>query len=75
MSEAPEKIHGWLDTQLSIARFYGGCTYSGHRYVIDHADPDKPLVRADVLKAEQAAKAEKDAKPVDARQDTTGSLF
>ncbi len=76
MTQAPEKIHGWLNTQLSIARYYGGCTYSGHRYVIDHSDPDEPLVRADVLRAEQAAKAKAaKAKAVDARQDTTGSLF
>ncbi len=26
---APERIYGWLDTQLSIARHYGGCKYNG----------------------------------------------
>ena len=77
MSTAPEKIYGWLNSQLSIARHYGGCTYNNHRYVIDHTDPDMPLVRVDVLKAEQAAKdkAAKAARAADARQDTTGALF
>ena len=55
----PEKIYGWLDTQLSIARYYGGCTYSGHSYLIDMQDPDKPLVRQDILESE--AKARKEA--------------
>jgi len=51
-----EKIYGWMDTQLSIARFYGGCTYKGHPYLIDMQDPDKPLVRQDVLRAEIKAR-------------------
>lgn len=55
----PEKIYGWLDTQLSIARYYGSCTYQGHSYQIDMQDPDRPLVRQDVLAAE--AKARKEA--------------
>jgi hypothetical protein len=46
---APDKIYGWLDTQLSIARFYGGITFRGHSYVIDMADPKQPLVRQDLL--------------------------
>lgn len=52
---APERIYGWLDTQLSIARFYGGITYNGHSYVIDAHDPRRPLVRADVLQAKRTA--------------------
>ena len=53
--EAPEKIYGWLDSQLSIARFYGGITFRGHSYVIDMADPKQPLVRQDIVKAEKLA--------------------
>jgi hypothetical protein len=77
MSAAPEKIHGWMDTQLSIARFYGGLRYMGYQYWVDFAAPDRPLVRTDVLKAERAAKAEaaKAVRPVDARHDSTGVLF
>jgi hypothetical protein len=56
MNEAPEKIFGWLDTQLSIARHYGGMKFRGASYVIDFADPDQPLVRQDVFQAEKKAK-------------------
>ena len=55
----PEKIYGWLDTQFSVARFYGGMQFGGHAYHIDFADPKQPLVRDDVLKRE--AKARRDA--------------
>jgi hypothetical protein len=51
--KTPEKIYGWLNSQLSIARFYGSCKFNGHTYVIDETDPDKPLVRQDVLKSEK----------------------
>lgn len=53
---APDKIYGWLDTQLSIARFYGGITFQGHSYVIDMADPQQPLVRQDIFKANKPEK-------------------
>lgn len=55
---APEKIYNWLDSQLSIARHYGGMNYNGHDYTIDYSDPDAPLVRADIFKAEAKAKSE-----------------
>jgi len=54
--EPPERIYGWLDSQLSIARFYGGCTYQGHSYVIDPIRPNPPLVRVDVLQRETREK-------------------
>lgn len=53
---APEKIYGWLDSQLSIARHYGGCTFNGHSYLIDYTDPQQPLVRQDVVKADRKTK-------------------
>lgn len=28
-TQAPERIHNWLDSQLSIARFYGGINFTG----------------------------------------------
>ena len=40
----PKRIDGWLHTQLSIARHYGGIKVNGHDYVIDYADPQQPLV-------------------------------
>lgn len=52
----PERIHHWMNSQLSIARFYGGCTYQNARYVINYDEPGNPLVRADVFAAEHKAK-------------------
>ena len=74
----PERIYNWLDTQLSIARHYGGIDYQGHRYVLDMSAPNLdsiPLVRADVLDREAreaAAKLKADAAAYAARQ---GSLL
>ena len=48
----PERIYGWLNSQLSIARHYGGMTYMGHDYQIAYLEPKEPLVRVDVLKRE-----------------------
>ena len=48
----PERIYGWLDSQLSIARHYGGMTYQGHDYQIAYSEEGQPLVRVDVLKRE-----------------------
>jgi hypothetical protein len=47
---APEKIYGWMDSQLSIARFYGGIYIYGHHYLIDMIDPEHPLIRQDLIK-------------------------
>lgn len=58
---APDRIHGWLDTQLSIARHYGGCRFNGSDYVVAYGEEGQPLVRVDVLKREKAA-AKKAAK-------------
>lgn len=52
---APERIYGWLDSQLSIARFYGGCTYQGQSYLIDVKGEGQPLVKESVLIAELKA--------------------
>ena len=52
MTKAPERIFNWLDSQLSVARFYGGITYQGHEYTIAPNEPGCPLVRADVLARE-----------------------
>jgi hypothetical protein len=54
--EAPEKIYYWLDTHLSIACHYGGCSYNGHRYIIDNEAIGIPLVREDIYKRERAEK-------------------
>ena len=60
---APERIYNWLNTQLSIARFYGGCDYNGASYAIAWNEEGQPLVRTDVLAKEKKA-ARKKAKEV-----------
>ena len=70
--EAPERIHGWLHTQLSVSRHYGGCTYQGARYSIAYNEPGQPLVRHDVMAREaKAAKAEAKATAKSAKQAAT----
>jgi len=59
MTEAPEKIYGWMDSQLSLARHYGGCTYNGHAYKVDFNDIDQPLVREDIFVKEKKEKKQK----------------
>ena len=58
--EPPERIYGWLNTQLSIARHrhYGGMTYQGQHYQIDYHTKGEPLVRDDVLAREAKAREE-----------------
>ena len=60
--DAPEEIHGVSHGFFSISRYYGGCTFRGHRYVYD---PTRDvLVREDVMKrrAQEARQAKKEAK-------------
>ena len=61
----PERIYGWLNTQLSIARHYGSMTYQGQHYQIDYHTKGEPLVRADVL-AREAKVREELRKKIDA---------
>lgn len=44
--DAPEEIHHVSQTQFSVARHFGGCTFQGQRYIYD-ASTDR-LIRADV---------------------------
>lgn len=54
----PERIYGWQNSQLSIARHYGSIKFNGHTYFISFAEEGQPLVREDVAKREaKAAKA------------------
>lgn len=55
MQTYPDRIpyEVWINSQLSIARHYGGITLGQSRYIIDYSD--NSLVRADVLKAEKRA--------------------
>ena len=70
MTTPPDRIHGWQDSQLSIARFYGGISYQGHRYTIATHEKGAPLVRADVLarEAKERKAADKAAEAQAAKQ-------
>ena len=67
-TQAPERIHNWQDSQLSIARFYGGIHFRGARYVIAFNEPGQPLVRKDVL-AREAKERKAEDRAVKARND------
>lgn len=45
----PEEIHGVSQSQFSVARHFGGCTYMGQSYIYD-AGQDR-LIRRDVYLA------------------------
>lgn len=55
----PERIYGWRDSQLSVARHYGGCKFNGADYVISYDEDGQPLVRADVIKREKRQSGKK----------------
>jgi len=42
MSNNPDRIpfDHWINTQLSIARFYGACVIDGERYELDYESCD-----------------------------------
>ena len=46
---APEEIHHVSQSQFSVARHYGGCSYMGQSYIYD-AGQDR-LIRRDVYLA------------------------
>ena len=53
--KAPDRIYNWLDSQFSVARFYGGMRYQGHMYVVDSKTEGAPLVKLSVLMEERKA--------------------
>lgn len=57
-SSPPERIYGWLNSQLSLARHYGGLKYQGHDYQIAYLEDQQPLVRVDVLAREARERAD-----------------
>lgn len=61
MNKTPERIYNWMDTHLSIARFYGGVSYNGAEYVVAMDEEGQPLVRADLLKKPSKSKTSHEA--------------
>ena len=62
MNDSPERIYNWLNSHLSIARFYGGCKFNGAEYYVAYDEKDQPLVRADLLK-KRSRKRKQDKQP------------
>ena len=62
MTDHPERIYHWLNSQLSIARFAGSITINGATYIVAPNEEGQPLVRQDVLVAEAKAKKEGEKK-------------
>ena len=62
MTDHPERIYHWLNSQLSIARFAGSISINGVTYVVATHEEGQPLVRQDVLMAEAKAKKEGEKK-------------
>jgi len=56
--DEPRRIYGWMDSQLSIARFSGGCRINGTLYAIRYDLDGQPLeeVRAKPKRARKKAK-------------------
>ena len=59
MTNHPERIYHWLDSQLSIARFAGSIIINGVTDIVATHEEGQPLVRQDVLAAEAKKKGEK----------------
>lgn len=72
MSNTPERIYGWLNSQMSIARHYGSINYNGKRYIVAPNEEGQPLVREDVLKRELKAKKQKPVRAAAALAGDTG---
>ena len=62
MTNHPERIYHWLNSQLSITRFAGSISINGVTYVVATHEEGQPLVRQDVLAAEAKEKKEGEKK-------------
>lgn len=76
-TEPPEEIHNVSESQLSVARHFGGTYFRGVHYTYDPSS-DK-LIRSDILRAREAeaAKARKTQrqKDQDRAEQQQGKLF
>jgi hypothetical protein len=53
MKHTPDRMYHISQTQLSIARFSGGCIFNGANYI--YIENDDSLVRSDIYKADMIA--------------------
>jgi len=72
ISTAPERILNVSNSQFSVARHYGGCTFAGHSYHYD-SETDQ-LVRRDVWNSELKQDKEKAARAKKAEKEKWDSL-
>ena len=62
----PKKIYGWQDSQLSIARHYGGISFNGVHYAIDYEEEGQPLVEVVTKKKVRKKKGVLNVAPIEA---------
>ena len=62
----PKKIYNWQDSQLSIARHYGGISFNGVHYAIAYAEEGQPLVEMIIKKKERKKKGVLNVAPIEA---------
>lgn len=62
----PKKIYGWQNSQLSIAKYYGGITMDGIRYDIHYEEEGQPLVEFIPKKKERKKKGVLNVAPIEA---------
>lgn len=67
MKNQPERIYGVMQSQFSISRFYGGCTFNGASYKYD--EENDALIRMDIWKAERAGNKRLAAKEAKAERE------
>ncbi len=70
----PHRIYGWLDSQLSIARHYGGCELNGKRYVIRYDLEGQPLEEAEMKAAKKKRTSPAPTATDDLLRDILGEL-
>ena len=71
---APHRIYGWLDSQLGIARHYGGCELNGKRYVIRYDLEGQPLEEAEMKAAKKKRTSPAPTATDDLLRDILGEL-
>lgn len=62
----PKKIYGWQNSQLSIARHYGGLTMDGVSYSIAYEEEGQPLVEVVTKKKVRKKRGVLNVAPIEA---------
>lgn len=62
----PKKIYGWQNSQLSLARHYGGLTMDGVSYAIAYEEEGQPLVEVVTKKKVRKKRGVLNVAPIEA---------